>query len=347
MLPSRVIISVQDFLTARNAIPMVDVRSPLEYEEGHIPGAINIPLLNNEERVAVGTDFKQQGQREAIRTAFDLVGPRLNEITSAAERVANGGEILVHCWRGGMRSKNFAQFISMVGIQSKVLDGGYKAYRQAAIDSFQKKFKIIRIGGNTGSGKSEVLRALEKNGEQIIDLEALANHKGSAFGGLGFSPQPTTEQFQNTLFEKILTLDSTKRIWVEDESIAVGKVFLPEEFWKTMLSAPILIMEVDKTVRVQRLVHEYGNADKSEFLEAMGKITKRLGGQNYLAAKATLEADDMHATIATLLDHYYDKAYERSLEKKKNLIIARRAWDGKNADVFSTILIEEINKKNY
>lgn len=341
-----VIISVEDFLIERNALSTVDVRSPLEYAEGHIPNTINIPLLNNEERVAVGTDYKQKGQREAIRTGFKLVGPRLNDITSEAEKIANGKEIIIHCWRGGMRSKNFAQFVGMVGIKSKVLAGGYKAYRQLAVESFQKPFTIIRLGGNTGSGKSEVLRALEKNGEQIIDLELLANHKGSAFGGLGFSPQPTTEQFQNDLFEKILLLDRDKRIWVEDESIAVGKIFLPEPFWRTMLSAPIIKMQVDKEVRVKRLVSEYGDANQEEFLEAMKNISKRLGGQNFIAAKDKLMEGDMHTTISILLEHYYDKAYERSAEKKTALIKETYTWDGKDPHEYAISLIAAANTKN-
>lgn len=334
------IISVEDFLKERKQLSTVDVRSPLEFAEGHIPNAINIPLLNNEERIAVGTDYKQKGQREAIRTGLTRVGPRLNEITTEAERIANGKEIIIHCWRGGMRSKNFAQFAEMVGVKSKIIAGGYKAYRQLAIESFRKPFSILRLGGNTGSGKSEVLRALEKNGEQIIDLEAMANHKGSAFGGLGFSPQPTTEQFQNELFEKILTLDISKRIWVEDESIAVGKIFLPEDFWRTMLVAPILLMKVDKKIRVERLVNEYGESNPEKFLEAMEKITKRLGGQNFLAAKEKLVAGDMHSTISILLEHYYDKAYERSAGKKSQLVKAVVPWNGADANDYAQQLIE-------
>ncbi len=322
----------------------MDVRSSLEFLEGHIPHAINIPLLNNEERVAVGTDYKQKGQREAIRTGLKLVGPRLNDITTEAERIANGKEIIIHCWRGGMRSKNFAQFVGMVGVQSKVVAGGYKAYRQLAIESFQKPFSIIRLGGNTGSGKSEVLRALENCEEQFIDLEMLANHKGSAFGGLGLSAQPTTEQFQNDLFEKILLLDHTKRIWVEDESLAVGKIFLPEPFWRKMLTSPIIKMQVDKEIRVKRLVNEYGNSNHDEFLEAMKNISKRLGGQNFLAAKEKLEEGDMDSTISILLDHYYDKAYQRSAEKKNVLIKGTLAWDGKDATAYAHALVEQANK---
>src|SRR5580765_5852696 len=175
-------ISLREFFSLRNSHPVVDVRSPLEFQEGHIRGAVNIPLLNNEERIAVGTDYKIKGQAEAIKTGFRLVGPRLEEIINEAEKISSGKEVLVHCWRGGMRSNNFCQFLGMAGIKSQALTGGYKVYRQFALETFQKPLPVILLTGFTGSGKSEILRALKDRGEQILDLEKLANHKGSAFG---------------------------------------------------------------------------------------------------------------------------------------------------------------------
>ena len=186
---------------------MVDVRSEKEFGEGHIRKAVNIPILNNEERVAVGTDYKTKGQAEAIKTGFRLVGPRFLEIISHAEFVSGGQELLVHCWRGGMRSSNFCQIIGMARIKTHQLNGGYKAYREKALASYKVPMQLKVIGGYTGSGKSEILRALGRRGEQIIDLEALASHKGSVFGGLMMPPQPTTEQFQNDLFEELMKFD--------------------------------------------------------------------------------------------------------------------------------------------
>lgn len=316
----------------------MDVRSPLEFQEGHIRGAINIPLLNNEERIAVGTDYKQKGQAEAIKTGFRLVGPRLEQIISDTEKVSSDKELLVHCWRGGMRSNNFCKFISMAGIKSHALTGGYKAYRQFALEAFKKPLPIVLLGGCTGSGKSEILRALQNKGEQILDLEKLANHKGSAFGGLLMPAQPTTEQFQNELFEEIIKLDITKRIWVEDESIAIGKIFLPNDFWNTMRESAIVQMDVSKEIRVQRLVNEYGPANRDEFLASMSKVTKKLGGQHFNAAKEKLLQDDMASTIEILLT-YYDKAYLNSLEKKKNRVKATATWDGQNANDFALKLM--------
>jgi tRNA 2-selenouridine synthase len=336
-----VTLTIEDFLNLRSSLPLVDVRSEKEFEEGHIPGAVNIPILNNEERVAVGTDYKNKGQAEAIKTGFRLVGPRFLEIIKHAERVAGGKELLVHCWRGGMRSANFCQVLGMAKMPTHQLQGGYKVYRERALASYNVPMKLHIIGGYTGSGKSAILRALQHRGEQIIDLEGLANHKGSAFGGLMMPPQPTTEQFQNELFERLLNLNTTRRIWVEDESIAVGKIFLPHDLWRQMSSAPVYELEVDKRIRVQRLVKEYGHADKQEFLAAMTNITKKLGGQNFKEAKEKLFADDMAATIAILLN-YYDKAYRTGLENKKHRIQASIPWNGDNADECAARLIARV-----
>jgi tRNA 2-selenouridine synthase len=335
-------ITLDEFMKLRTQLGVVDVRSPGEFLAGHIPSAANIPILNDTERVAVGTDYKQRGRHEAIKTGFRLVGPRLEQIVDDAQKFSDGKELLVHCWRGGMRSNNFCQFIGMAGVKSHSLAGGYKGYRQRAIESYELPFQFMVIGGRTGSGKSEVLRAMQHQGEQILDLETLANHKGSAFGGLMMGPQPTTEQFQNDLFEAISKLDIQKRVWVEDESLAIGKIFLPGSFWKTMRDGKVFRMDVPKEVRVQRLTKEYGHADKMEFLGAMEKIVKRLGGQHFLAAKEKLLMDDMPSTIDILLT-YYDKAYNAALEKRGNLVTPGIAWGGQDPATCAAALIESAN----
>jgi tRNA 2-selenouridine synthase len=326
-----VILTINDFFSLREQLPVVDVRSEGEFEAGHIQKAINIPILTNAERAEVGIDYKQKGQADAIKTGFRLVGPRLLEMVNEAEKVASRNEMIVHCWRGGMRSANFCQFMAMAKIKTHQLEGGYKAYRSAAHESLKKHFQFMIIGGCTGSGKSEMLKALARHGEQVIDLEKLAKHKGSAFGGLMQPPQPTTEQFENNLFEEVLKLDITRRIWIEDESIGIGKVFLPTDFWHTMSASPVVEIELEMKQRIQRLVNEYGKADKTEFLNSMERITKKLGGQHFKAAKEKLMDGDMHATIEILLN-YYDKAYRTGLEKKKARIAHRISWDGKNVN---------------
>ncbi len=339
------IISWEEFLKLRKELPLVDVRSELEFAEGHIPGANNIPLLNNEERVLVGTTYKQEGRRQAIRKGFELVGPRLNEIVDEAEKIAMNSEMLVHCWRGGMRSSNFCDFVGMAGIKTRSLKGGYKTYRQQAHESFRLPLKLILISGCTGSGKSEVLNKLKEQGEQVIDLERMANHKGSAFGGLMMPCQPTTEQFENCLFEQLLSIDYERPIWVEDESIAVGKIFIPNDFWKTMRASPVMMLKVEKNVRIERLVDEYGKANKEQFLSAMERITKKLGGQHFKTAKEKLELNEMHDVMEILLT-YYDKAYLGSLEKRAPEKIGTVDWNGKNSKAAATQMIELLKSQS-
>jgi tRNA 2-selenouridine synthase len=317
----------------RQQLPVMDVRSENEFGEGHIPGALNIPILNNSERVVVGTDYKQKGQLEAIKTGFRLVGPRIIDIVNEAEKLAPQKEAIVHCWRGGMRSANFCKFVEMAGFRTHQLKGGYKSYRHQALESFKRPFHLVVIGGMTGSGKSDVLRMLKSKGEQVIDLEKLASHKGSIFGGLMMPPQPTTEQFQNDLFEEILKLDLDRRIWIEDESIAVGKIFLPEDLWRRMSASPIVEMNVAKDIRVARLVDEYGAADKEKFLACMKAITKKLGGQHFNDAKEKLSQNLMAETIEILLN-YYDKAYATGLSKKQERIKHRPVWNGQDLERF-------------
>jgi tRNA 2-selenouridine synthase len=324
------LLSIDDFFQLRKALPVVDVRSESEFTAGHIKNALNIPLLNNAERIAVGTDYKQKGQLEAIKTGFRLVGPRLLEIINEAERAALRNEMIVHCWRGGMRSSNFCQFVGMAGIKTHQLKGGYKAYRHVALESQKSPFQFIVLGGCTGTGKTDILHALAEAGEQIIDLERLAHHKGSSFGGLMQTPQPTTEQFENNLFEEVRELDLTKRIWVEDESIAIGKVFLPQPLWKTLRSSPIIEIALDRSLRIKRLVKEYGNANQDEFLHSMERITKKLGGQNFKLAKENLMLGNMDVVIDILLTCYYDKAYRNGLESNKQRIKCSLSWDGSN-----------------
>jgi tRNA 2-selenouridine synthase len=339
-----VIIDIPTFLTLRDRLPVVDVRSENEFLTGHIPSAINIPILNNSERVVVGTTYKQHGQQEAIREGFRLVGPRLADIVDSAQKV--GSEFIVHCWRGGMRSANFCQFVGMAGSRTHQVRGGYKAYRQYATEFFQETFPFIVLSGLTGSGKTEMLTAMRNAGEQVIDLEGLANHKGSVFGGLGQPPQPTTEQFQNNLFEQLHRLDRSRRIWIEDESIAVGKIFLPVPFWNSMSTSPIITVDVPKEVRTKRLVKEYGEVDREGFAIALKGITKKLGGQHYNAAMERVEEGDMYSAIDIILT-YYDKAYATGLARKKDRIKVQLTWDGRSIDDIARELISYTKQEKF
>ncbi len=297
-----------EFLALGKSLPMVDVRTPAEFEQGHIPRAYNIPLFTNEERAVVGTLYKLEGKEVAFMKGLDFVGPRMRSFIKAARKIAPDRKILVHCWRGGMRSGSMAWLFKSAGFEAHTLEGGYKAYRKHIRNSFEVDSKIIVVGGYTGSGKTEILKELAALGEQIIDLEGIAHHKGSAFGHIGQKPQPTTEQFENNLGLRWSQLDKSKPIWMEDESKAVGHVYQPENFYLRLRSAKLIFIDVPKEARIQRLVNEYTGIDHQALKVSLNKITRRLGGQNHQEAMKSLEKND-YATVADITLTYYDKAY--------------------------------------
>lgn len=335
---------VTTFLNKSKKLPVIDVRSPAEYAEGHIPGAVNIPVFDNEERKQIGTTYKQVGQREAILLGLELVGPKMRIFVEKAQKVAPKGEALVHCWRGGMRSESFAWLLNTAGIKAYTLEGGYKAYRKYLLSAFQQFPNLMVLTGETGSGKTNILHALAELGEQVIDLEAIAHHRGSAFGGIGLGSQPTTEQFHNNLYYDWHTLDTTKRIWVEDESFCIGKVKLPHELWDQMAKAPVVRITLPKPVRIKRLVEEYGKYDSNTLRSAILKIQKRLGGLHTQKAIEALENQRLEEASDILL-YYYDKSYQRCLTKKDTKIIKEILCTTDDPHVNALKIIKEVNNE--
>jgi tRNA 2-selenouridine synthase len=302
-------LSVTKFLEDARKAPVLDVRSPGEFLLGHIPGAINMPLFTNEERAAVGTIYKQSGNEMAVIRGLEYVGPKMADFVKEAKKIAPDGRILVHCWRGGMRSGSMAWLFETSGLKTGVLKGGYKSFRNHVLESFTAKYDFHVVGGETGSGKTEILHALAKKGEQIIDLEELAHHRGSSFGSIGQSAQPRPEQFENDLFEALQKVDPSRRIWIEDESRSIGRVFIPGPIWEMKISAPCYRVRLPFEVRVQRLVKDYGNFPKEILAEATLRIQKRLGGLATKQAIESLENGDLAETARITL-RYYDKAYD-------------------------------------
>lgn len=290
-------------------IPVIDVRSPGEFAHGHIPGAINIPVFDDEERARVGTCYKNKGQEPAIALGLEIVEPKLLDMAKAALAVARNSEVLLHCWRGGMRSASMADLFETAGINTHLLKGGYKTYRRYVLDGFAKKFNIRLVAGETGSGKTEILKALAEAGEQIVDLEEIASHRGSSFGAIGMNPQPTVENFENQLFATFRNLDPGRPVWLEAESRSIGRVFIPDPLWQQMLAAPVFRVQVPFEVRVQRLITDYGHFPKEILREALDRIKKRLGGLDYKNAMEALDRDDL-AEATRLALRYYDKAYD-------------------------------------
>lgn len=309
-------IDVSAFLELAENIPVIDVRSPAEFSAGHIPGAVNIPIFNDDERAVVGTKYKKEGRIPAIIEGLKLTGPSMSKKLEQALKESKEGKLLVHCWRGGMRSEAMAWLFSQGDIHTEVLEGGYKAYRNHILEAISGKQKMIVLGGMTGSSKTHILRFLKNLGEQVIDLEGLANHKGSAFGSLGQPPQPTTEQFANNLFTEWRKLDNNFPFWVEDESRNIGTVFIPDCLYGNMQNTRAIILMMDVKTRLPRLMEEYSVYPAETLKASILKISKRLGGDNTRDALAAVDAGDISKAIEISL-YYYDKAYSYGLTKKK------------------------------
>ena len=306
-------VSINEFLKLSETHPIVDVRTPSEFAQGHIIGAINIPLFTNEERVIIGTLYKQEGKRPAVLKGLELVGPKLAEYVKEAIKVNTTDTFLVHCWRGGMRSSSMAWFLETYGFKCITLKGGYKMYRRMVLDSFKEQKNIIVLGGKTGTGKTIILKELEKQGQQIVDLENLAHHKGSSFGSLGEKEQNTQEQFEDELSSHLSKINKEKKCWVENESRKIGRNIIPIGLWEQMQNANVVTVNLPVEVRVNYLVEEYGKYTKEELTEATKRISKRLGGlQTKRAIEAIQQGDNKTAFEICLT--YYDKTYSYGSE---------------------------------
>ncbi len=319
-------LNVEEFLNASENVALVDVRSPAEFEDGHIPNAINIPLFSNEERKIVGTIYKQSGKGDAVLRGLDIVGPKMSGFVKQARKLAINKNILMHCWRGGMRSGSMGWLFETAGLKVKLLEGGYKAYRRFIRAQYENEIEIIVLGGKTGSGKTDILKAIRKTGQQVIDLEKIAHHKGSAYGAMGQGQQPTSEQFENNLAVEWMKLDFSKPLWLEDESKMIGSVSMCEPLYDKIRTSPVVFLEVPKHIREKRLVKEYATFEHKLISEATVRIQKRLGGLNVKLALEALEKND-YQTVASILLIYYDKAYLKGLSYRDQSKVYRVRTD--------------------
>ncbi|MFN3555529.1 MAG: tRNA 2-selenouridine(34) synthase MnmH [Bacteroidales bacterium] len=327
------------FIRLSNEQPLFDVRSPSEYAHGHIPGAINLPLFDDEERRKVGILYKNAGQEAAILEGLGFAGKKLQQLVKKARRFAPGRKILLHCWRGGMRSENMAWLLSLAGFEVTLLQGGYKAYRSYIRECWKRPAHLIVVSGKTGSGKTEILSLLEKQGHQVLNLESLAHHKGSAFGALGESTQPTSEQFENNLAALWLNFDLTKPVWMEDESRFIGKVNIPDPLFSQQQAALTLCLDIPRMQRIQRLERDYASFHPDILAESILKIEKRLGGQHAKTALTALYQNDISAAIEIVLQ-FYDKTYSFDLKKKNSSTIFHIHSDTGDASVNARTLLD-------
>jgi tRNA 2-selenouridine synthase len=294
----------------------LDVRSPGEYEHAHIPGAKLLALFTDEERAAVGTLYKRCGKREAIRRGVEIVGPKLPQLLSFFEQECKNkpqeASVLIYCWRGGMRSGFLHAFLSSLGFSVEVLAGGYKAFRKKALSVLLQPRELALLGGFTGCGKTELLKQIK----QVLDLEELASHRGSAFGDIPGKKQPSCEHFENLLAVSLSKTKGDELLWVEDESRLIGKCCVPNALFEAMRTAPLYVIERPLEERIERVHALYAPLSKAFWIEATHKVAKRLGGA---MAKEVLQAVEKGALkdAIGLLFCYYDKAYAASLKKHR------------------------------
>ncbi len=330
----------QDFLLQGEKLPIIDVRSPIEFDQGALSNAINMPLFNNEERAIVGTLYKQEGPMIAFKKGLDFIGPKMSNFIRFVEKIESR-ELLVHCWRGGNRSQSVALLLEAAGFSVSILAGGYKAYRRTALDFFEQPLPLIVLTGYTGSLKTEVLHALAACGEQMVDFEGLARHQGSAFGRQPAQLQPTSEQFQNQLFERFRKWDLAKRIWVEDESMSIGGVNLMESLYHQKNAAPFVFLDVPVEVRLQNLLKNYSAMPKELLIQATERIQKKLGknesaqAMNFIHQGEALEA-------ATIILKYYDKRYSKSILSKKDQSLLHLETRNDDPEMIAKEILEKI-----
>ncbi len=332
-------IAIDELQKIPDRIPVADTRTPAEFTRGHIPGAFNLPLFSNEERVRVGTTYKQQGREAAILLGFDLTGAKWSGFIRTALELAPEKRIAVHCWRGGMRSAAMAWALGLYGFDVYQVKGGYKSYRQWVFRQLKKPYSLLVIGGNTGSGKTKLLHELSTKGGQVVDLEDLAQHQGSSYGSLNRLVQPSQEQFENDLATRLSRLDPNRNIWIEDESRNVGRCLLPQPLWQQMQEAILFDLHVPLDQRVDALVNEYGALDKEFLVECTDRIRKRLGLEQAKQAVQAIREGRMADFIRIALV-YYDKTYRKLLDSRSATRIFPIDLTTTEADLNAGLLIK-------
>ncbi len=325
-------IHIEQLISQLHHYTIIDARSEREFEKGHFPFAVNVPLLDNIERQKIGTTYKNRGREDAVHQGLELVGPKMHKLYERYLELSNINQkpLLFYCWRGGLRSGISSTLMQWSGRPVFRLEGGYKAYRKWIQSQFERPFHFISISGNTGSGKTEILHLLKQNGLQILDLEGLANHKGSAFGSLGQLPQPSTEEFENKMGWVLSEMSEMNPVFVESESRSIGNCFVPQGIWDKMESASVLKIQVSLDQRIQRLIQEYAHFDVELLKSRTEILRKKPGGQHANEAIIALDQHDFKRWIEIVLV-YYDKTYSHSQEKpnKRELGVFTFDWNDK------------------
>ncbi|KAF0091382.1 MAG: tRNA 2-selenouridine synthase [Fusobacteria bacterium] len=316
-------LNIDEYINKKDSFCVIDVRSESEFEEDHILGAINIPILNDEERIIVGTVYKEKGVKAAKILARNLTMPnmlvKLNKIYSIIE--SSKKIPLIYCARGGDRSGVIATFLAMENTYVFRLTGGYKAYRGYVLNYFNKIFdkKIKVFYGLTGTGKTELLLELKKNNLPVIDLEGLANNRGSVFGHIGLGKQPSQKRFDTMLFDALSIIDE-KYIIVEGESKKIGRLYIPEQFYDKMTFGDSYLIECSLESRIKRIIDEYGGyltENKDELIRSIEVLKAHIGNEKIGELIGKFNSGYLNEVVEYLLIYYYDILYEKNRKAKK------------------------------
>ncbi len=325
-------LNITEFLRKSPDGLIIDVRSPSEYKHAHMPNALSLPLFSDEERKVVGTNYKQQSREDAIKIGLDFFGPKMRSMVEQVEMWMQERNLdikqtplFVHCWRGGMRSAGVAWLLDLYGFKVFTLHGGYKAFRTYINELLNANYKLKVLGGRTGAGKTMFLKSAKENKLQAIDLEGLANHKGSSFGKTN-GVQPTQEAFENALGIALSEIDTSKEIWVEDESARIGDVQIPNKFWANMRAAMVAYVDIPFEERLNYLIKDYKIVLNEDLTASTLRIAKRLGG---LETKNVLQylAEDNRKEAFRILLRYYDKWYDIGISKREQSPIQKFTFE--------------------
>jgi len=331
--------------------PLIDVRSPSEYYKGHMPNSINIPLFNNDERSIIGTIYKKEGRKKAVieglkffekkmEFLLDNLFLNIDSYKTISDNNDNELFIRIYCSRGGMRSQSISWLLEKYKLNTITLKGGYKTYRRWILDCFSKKWDIVIIGGKTGSGKTRLLSLLEKYKYQTIDLEGFACHRGSTFGGLGMKEQPSNEQFENKIAEKLYSFQTINNIFVEAESANIGKCKIPHEFFNQMKKSRRIEILRSESNRLDELIDTYSVFTKEELKDSVQRIKKRLGPQRTKIALESIDEEKWDLVCRSVLD-YYDRCYEYEKVGKENITLldlTDKNYDEKILELINNVL---------
>jgi tRNA 2-selenouridine synthase len=316
-------ITVEELITSEKYVP-VDVRSPIEHEEAAIPGSVNIPLFTNEERQEIGILYKQSGDQAAKWRAMEIVSPKLPSLLHEIKNLeATGVKPVIHCWRGGSRSKAVASFLEFSGVPSIRLAGGYRAYREYILDKIPEVLpgKVVVLHGLTGTGKTDILKILQEKGFPVVDLEKMANHRGSLFGTIGIGDGHNQKTFDALLFERLHEINGSKFFIVEAESKRIGRAVQPDFMMDLKKTGTHFLIQCSLENRVDRIYGEYVELYKEEqwfqdeVIEKVKRIEKRLKSPDLVQSiEEATQNKNYKKVISILLEHYYDPRYNHTIK---------------------------------